>query len=78
VGGSGGGTVGLGGAVGERSQASGRIPEEPPVDGPSVDPVAAGHIGDGGTGIEGLSHGQVALLNHRKLHKHPLILLGLG
>jgi hypothetical protein len=46
------------------------------VHGPSVHSVAAGDFGDRGSRVEGLPHGQVALLNHRKLHKHAGILLG--
>jgi hypothetical protein len=54
-------------------EASGGVAEEPPVDGPAVDPVAPGDVGDRDSRVEGLSHGQVALLNHRKLHKHRIL-----
>lgn len=38
--------------------------------------VPGGDIGDAGPGVQHLSDRQVALLNHRKLHQHDLILLG--
>jgi len=62
--------------IGEGAEATGGIAKQPAVHRPAVDPVAAGDVGDGGSRVECLSHGQVALLNHRKLHKHAGILLG--
>ncbi len=48
---------------------------QPAMKGPSVDPIAGGHVGDGST-VEPLSYGVAALLNHRKLHQHDHVLIG--
>ena len=68
--------IGLGASIGERTEAACRVAEEPAVHGPAVHPVAAGDVGDRSSRVERLSHGQVAPLNHRKLHKHAGSLLG--
>jgi hypothetical protein len=39
------------------------------MDGPTVDAVAGGDVGDPGT-VQCLSHREVALLNHRQLREH--------
>ncbi len=67
--------VGVGAAIGESGEAVVRVAHEPAVDGPSVDAVAGGDIGHRGA-LEHVSHGVVALLNHRKLHQHAHVLLG--
>jgi hypothetical protein len=59
-----GATVGAGAAVGEGAQAFVRVAQEPSVDGPSVDAVAGGDVGDLGA-VEHLPHREVTLLNHR-------------
>jgi hypothetical protein len=64
--------VGPAAAVGESAEALVRVAEEPAVDGPPIDPVAGGDVGDPGA-VEHLPHRQVALLNHRQLRKHPEI-----
>jgi hypothetical protein len=43
------------------------IAQEPPVKVPTVYAVPSGHTGDRRTGVEHLSHGETALLKHRKL-----------
>lgn len=68
--------IGLGAAIGERPEAPGGVAGQPAVDGPAVDPVPVGDVGDRSSGVERLSHGQVTLLNQRKLRQHRLILLG--
>jgi len=70
-----GAAIGLGAAIGQRNESLAGVADQPAVEGTSVDPVAGGHVGDGGT-VEHLSHGVVALLNHGKLHQHDQILLG--
>ncbi len=41
--------VGLGAAIDQRHEALAGMADQPAVEGPSVDPVAGGHVGDGGT-----------------------------
>jgi len=49
-------------ALGEGTQAFARVTNEPSVDGPTIDAVAGGDVGDLGA-LERLSHREVALLN---------------
>ncbi len=71
-----GAAIGLGAAIGESGQSLTGIAHEPAVDGPAVDALAGGDIGDGDAGVEHLTDGVVALLKHRELHQHDEILLG--
>jgi len=41
---------------------------------PAVDPIAGRHVGDRGSGVEHLAHGEISLLNHRKLRQHDRLL----
>jgi hypothetical protein len=67
--------VGPGAAVGQGAEALAGVADQPAVDGPSIDAVAGGHVGDLGA-VEHLPDREVALLNHRKLREHPEIPLG--
>ena len=62
-------------AVGERTETFVGVADEPAVDGPPVDAVAGGDVGDLGA-VQHLSDRQVALLNHGQLREHPEILPG--
>ncbi len=65
--------IGLGALVGEPCQAVIRVTDQPPMKGAAVDAVAGCCVFDARP-IEHLSHGVVALLNHRKLHQHVVLL----
>lgn len=70
--------VGLGAFLGQGPDPLVGIAHEPPVEGAPVHPVARGHIGDRGSGVEHLPHGELALLKHRKVHQRHDRLLGSG
>jgi len=69
--------VGTRAAVGERTEAFVRVTDEPAMDGPPIDAVSCGDVGDLGA-VEHLSHREETLLNHRQLREHLQILLGSG
>jgi hypothetical protein len=52
------------------------IANQPAVQRAAVHPIADGHIGDRGAGVEHLSNGEIALLKHRKLRQCHDRLLG--
>src|SRR5207302_6952886 len=60
------------------AEAPGRVAQQPTVQRSAVDAMAGGDIGDGRVGVEHLTHGQVALLNHRQLLQHELPLDSAG
>ena len=63
-------------AVGKGGQALVGVADQPAVKGSAIDAVAGGDVGDTGAAVQHFTNRQVALLNHRKLHQHDLILLG--